>query len=390
MLDYGVKLGDIPQYPIMPDKADALIISHAHLDHSGMAPALYSKSVLPVYGTPLTLKISHILQHDNVKICKLKKTIIPYSEDSIERMAASEVQVDYGVEHKIGDVKFTLHDAGHIPGAATVLLEAEGKRILYTGDINNQDTRLMTGAEVPEADILVSESTYGNRNHPDRKETENQFLDAVDSTIEQKGHTIVPVFAVGRSQEILMLLDKTGHKIYFDGLGRDITRIFLANPEYLRDEHALGSAAENAYWIRNHHDRRKALREDGSVIVSTAGMLQGGPILQYISKLRKDSRSSVLLTGYQVPGTNGRKLVEEGFIVDEKTGKHINVKMSVQQFDFSAHADRDGLKDIAEKVNPEEVFLVHGDPEACEMLAEDLEKDCRVHVPELGDEIHVK
>ncbi|RLI95340.1 MAG: MBL fold metallo-hydrolase [Candidatus Altiarchaeales archaeon] len=390
MLDCGVKLRQDDGCPVLPEHTDALILSHAHLDHSGMVPALYRKNRLPIYSTDITFEISHMLQRDSVKINKLRREKEIYTNNDINEMRKSEICVNYGEKVKLRkNISFEMIDAGHIPGSASILIEMDDLKILYTGDIKTVDTYLQRGARVPRADILIIESTYGNKIHPNRKELEREFIDVVDETLRRKGIAVIAAFAVGRTQEVLMMLRNLSYPIYLDGMGQDITRIFMQYPKYLRNPELLKESARTARWITNNEERRKAILKP-SIIVTTAGMLNGGPILRYIQKLKNDKKSSVILTGYQVEGTNGRLLMENGYIVDESNNKKISVKMEKHQFDFSAHAGRNSLERIARDVNPEIAFVVHGDQEPATELGKFLTTICeKVYVPEVGDVIEI-
>lgn len=385
MLDCGIKIREADGYPVLPDHSDALILSHAHLDHSGMIPALHRRDHNKIYATDITFETSHLLQRDSAKINQLRKEKQIYSTHDIEAMHSSEVSIPYGGEVNLtDDVSFRLLDAGHIPGSASVLLEIEGKKVFYTGDIKTKDTYLQNGAKIPKADILLIESTYGDRIHPNRKEMEKEFLSVIEETLNRGGNALVPAFAVGRTQEVLMMLKDVSYPLYLDGMGRKVTSLFLQYSEYVRDIDLLQNASNIATWIDNNSGRKKALSEP-SVVVTTAGMVNGGPVLSYLHRLHLDKMSSILLTGYQVEGTNGRLLMDKDYVIDSMTNEEIPVKMEKHQFDFSAHAGRHCLEEIAKKVNPEKAFVVHGDKKPCESFAEFLSDICETHIPKIGD-----
>ena len=390
MLDCGVKLRLDDGCPELPDHTDSLILSHAHLDHSGMVPALHRREKLPIYSTDLTFELSHILQRDSVKIRRLREERSLYTDKDIDTMFDSENILTYGDKKRLTDgISFQLMDAGHIPGSASVLLEIDDTKIFYTGDIKTIDTYLQKGATVPRADILITESTYGDRTHPDRKELEKEFVDIIDETISRGGTAVVPAFAVGRTQEILIMLRNISHPVYLDGMGQDITRLFLQFPDHLRDAELLRESANKLEWISNRSERKRVLYQP-CVIVTTAGMVNGGPVINYIQKLSSDPKSSIILTGYQVEGTNGRLLTEKGHIIDEHTNRKIPVQMNVHQFDFSAHAGKNSLERIAKNVNPEVAFVVHGETEAAIEFGKFLGTICEdVYVPEIGDVIEI-
>jgi len=389
MIDCGLKLTDPPSYPKIPTKTDAVILTHAHLDHSGNVPTVHKRNQIPVYGTDVTFEVAHILQHDSIKVEHLQGYPTRYSDADVDDLVHSEIPLNYEKPRRISeDAVLTLYDAGHIPGSSGALLEINGTRVFHTGDTNNKDTMLLSGGKYPKADILMLESTYGNRVHPDRGEQIDSFIDSVEETINSGGVALVPAFGVGRSQEVLMMLDQLAVPIYFDGMCKTVARIFLEYSEYLRDAELLQKAASSAIWVHHQGERRKITREP-CVIVTTAGMLTGGPVMQYIKKLHKDAKSSLFLTGYQVENTNGRLLLEEGYVIDELTKRRYRVSMNVEQFDFSAHADQNGLIEIADQVDPEKIFLIHGDPESCLELSQKLEPKYEVTTPQLGEKITV-
>lgn len=389
VFDFGIQVSEPPKYPAMPDHADSLIVSHAHLDHSGMAPALYKKQSLPSYATSLTFQLARILQEDNLKVTEQEGYPLAYLPEDIQKASNGEIPLEYKKPRNIHeDITMELRDAGHIPGSASALLELEGKKLLYTGDINPLDTRLLKGADVLQADVLAIETTYGDRLHPDRAETEKAFIDSIRETVESGGVALVPVFAVGRSQEMLMVLKELETPVYLDGMGKLACKIILSNGGYVRDARELQKAVNHSIWVE-HNSQRKDVCSEPCVILTTAGMLNGGPAIQYLRILADDAKNSILLTGYQVEGTNGRLLLEKGHVNDPDTKQKMTVKAKVRQYDFSAHADQKGLLEIVERVKPEDIVLMHGSPEATAAMEAKLEGKYRVHAPGVGETIEI-
>lgn len=387
VFDSGIKLTEPPTYPLPCDHVDGVFLSHAHLDHCGNLPALHRQHMMPVYATDVTFELSHMLQADSIKIDKLKGYPPKYAEKDIARMRAGEVHVVENKRYRFhGKADFTFYDAGHIPGACGILVEAADRSVFYTGDTHASSTRLVNGAIYPEhADVVISESTYGNRLHPDRKSVENEFLAEVQETLERGGVALIPVFAIGRTQEILMLLEGIDSTIYLDGMAKRASQTILRFPDTLRDPYRLQSAVNETVCVKGRRARKKACQK-ACVIVTTAGMLEGGPVLDYLSHLHRDPQSSIMLTGYQVEDTNGRLLVEKGYVVDEESGQRFNVDMNISQYDFSAHSDREELASSIAGMDPEEIVLVHGDDESVEALKREF-GDRSVHTPEIGDTI---
>lgn len=395
LLDCGVKVNRTVEVPNLPEQREVkyLFLSHAHLDHSGFVPRANEKlGFESIYATELTFETSHILQKDLIKVAEKRNTPLPYTYDSIDQSVGKEVFLEYNKSVEIEGCVATLFDAGHIPGSSMILFEnLDDLSLMYTGDIKLIETQLQRPAAInklPKIDVLITESTYGDRTHPNRKTLEQEFIDKVITILDKGGNVIVPAFAVGRAQEMMILLRDVPYPVYLDGMARDITRLYLQYPSYIKDYNLLKKAASAANWIRDERDRKKAIRE-ASVIITPAGMLNGGPALSYIKKLRNDKKSAVFLTGYQVEHTNGRLLLEEGYVIDEKNSK-INVKMQVSFFDFSAHAGKNSLKRMVQKLKPEKIIVVHGEEEKSMSLANDLiDSGYKVYVPKVGDSINL-
>ena len=379
LCDYGMTPTDPPSYPRpAPTNIDVAVLSHAHLDHSGMTPVLSRLPKARLVGTPVTLAVADLLTRDALKVARLNGYLPPYTTGDIHSIHAQATAVDrHGTfRHRGIEIEFT--PAGHIPGASMMLYRGE-KDVLFTGDLQTHPTHLVGGAEPLECDVLVMESTYAGKEHPDRKETERRFRDKVAETVERGGKVIVPAFAVGRAQEVLLTLASSGFETYLDGMARAVNSIYLSSPEYLADSKRFRRALEGVHVVEHPGDRKRALRE-AEVIVTTGGMLDGGPVLYYIGELYTDANSSILLTGFQVEGSNGRKLLEEGTLTIDETV--IRPVCEIEKYDFSAHAGHSDLVKFAQSTRASKVILMHGDRR--EALRDALSPTVEVLVPSNG------
>ncbi|MCI4335974.1 MAG: MBL fold metallo-hydrolase [Thermoplasmata archaeon] len=384
LFDYGMTPTDPPSYPRpAPTHLDAAFLSHAHLDHSGMTPVLTRLPSTRIVATPVTIAVAGLLTRDALKVAKMEGYLPPFDPSDIHALDARFLAVERHGTFRQKGIEVQLTPAGHIPGA-TMFLYRGAKDVLFTGDLQTIPTHLVRGAEPVHCDVLVMESTYAGREHPDRKETERRFRDKVAETVERGGKVIVPAFAVGRAQEVLMALASSGFEIWLDGMARKVNDIYRAAPEYLADARRFRHAADSIHVVEHSGERRHALRE-ADVIVTTGGMLDGGPVLYYIGERYKDPKSAILLTGFQVDGSNGRQLLDEGTLtIDEVT---IRPECEVLKFDFSAHAGHSDLVELVRKTQARKLVPMHGDHR--ELLAEAISSECEVVMPQNGHRFEV-
>jgi len=384
LFDYGIAPTDPPRYPLGSPNVDAVFLSHTHLDHSGLLPQHVRYYQNPIYTTRISAKITELLIRDSLKIADFEGYMKRFSLSDVELMCRCFMPISYGQSLEFGkDVSVKVHSAGHIPGAAMFSVDADGRRSLFSGDLNTIDTKLVRKAKAVECDNLILEATYAEREHPPRKELEKEFLENVEEVVERGGRVVVPAFAVGRTQEMLMLLAKSDYEIWLDGMGIMVTEMFLNHGNFLADATSLAKSFKRARIVKNPFDRRKAV--NGDVIITTSGMLDGGPVLYYLNQFLKDKNSAIFLTGYQVEGTNGRRLLDTGRILIN--GVELKPEMELKFFDFSAHAGHKELKEFIYKANPENIVLMHGDNR--EALAQEIEKDFKVFTPLTGERLRL-
>jgi len=392
LLDYGVMMDNEPGFPmhIAPKEVDALILTHSHLDHSGALPIFYIQDRKPIYATRLTLTLAQLLIKDFIH---LSGYYLPFEYLELKYMMQNSIHTDYRLKKTVGDISFQLLDAGHIPGSAQILIEAEDKRVLFTGDFNTSKTRLLPPADSDygKLDAIIMETTYANEDHPERLELEKNFVAHVTDVVEKGGTVLVPAFSIGRSQEIACILaaHHFEYPITLDGMARGASNVMMDNTEFLRDSRLFMDAVHGSIWVDGWRDRRIAAKKPG-VIISPAGMLKGGPAAFYISKLGKKSCNAVFLVSYQIPGTPGHELLEKGMCVID--GKIRKVKAQVEHFDFSSHCGVSQLQEVVKNLegNPS-VFSVHGAEGNCERFAKWAKKEVglKAMAPKAGDKFAV-
>ena len=364
LLDYGVDIsGPEPLFPlhVRPAELSAVVLSHAHLDHSGAAPLLYVSVKPKLFATRVTLQLSELLIQD---FMKLSKYYIPYEVEQVAEMLSSATIVEPGAVVEERGMVIRFWSAGHIPGSLMVEAEIDGVRLLYTGDFNTIDTRLLRGASLEpfrEADVVVMEATYAAFDHPPREAVEKAFVSDVLEVVEGGGTVLVPTFAVGRAQEILAILTKHGvrHPVYIDGMARRVNAILLENLDSLRDPDLFKAAVRRAIHVNGWEDRRRALREP-SIIISPAAMLKGGAVVHYARELLENPRSAIFFVSYVMRDTPARTLLEEGVLELENLRKSVAAR--VEWYDFSSHCGRSELLKVIESLDPQaRLVVVHSD-----------------------------
>ena len=429
LLDFGTKTGTRPQYPVGDVAPDAVVVSHGHLDHVGAVPALLSGDARPpIHWTPPTRELALLLARDTLKLHGGSYDC-PFTETEIKRVTQVSRTHGYRDPFEAAGYEVTFYNAGHIPGSAHVLVDDGDTRLLYTGDfyvddgsndadgMNDADAsndadagnddavsnggtrtgrttsqgapvrgqRLVAGTTArPDADVVVCESTYSDVRHDDRAAVEARFVDSVETTLWEGGTVVVPAFAIGRTQEMLMICEAHDVDCYVDGMGQTVTEMLRRHPEFVRDADALRRAKSHARFVTGREGQRERIADQNAAIVTTSGMLSGGPAMTYIPAIRGNPTNKITMTGYQVEGTPGRDLLDTGSA--EIDGRVMPVSAQVESYDFSAHADRDGLFEFLDSYRDARVLVNHGD--RCADFAEELQNDgYEASAPELGETI---
>jgi len=392
MLDYGVNFTalDEPNLPLQlePKKIKGFIVSHSHLDHIGALPLYQISNNIQVIGTKITRALTEIMLKDFLKLSGSK---LPFEWVEVRKTVENFKTVEYGEELDLGNAKVKLANAGHIPGSAITLVSFGKNEIAYTGDINAIETYLSPPADLSnlkDVDTLIIEATYGKYNHPERKKVEEEFYNAVTEVVESGGTVLVPAFSLARSQEILSLLAdrKFPYPVYYDGMVREITEVFLKYPNFINKIEALKKVWDMFSYV-NGWDMRKKIWKERCVIVASAGMLKGGPALFYLKKIYDNEKNAVFLVSYQAENTPGRKLLEIGKI-DQNAEL---LKARFQIFDFSSHAGKNQLLEIIKSAkNLQKLIIVHSSPNTAMEFAKTVTQELGlkdVVVPENGQEI---
>ena len=390
LLDYGVLLKREPVFPIhvKPKEIDAVVITHAHLDHSGFVPFLFlnTDSKVKALATLPTFELSQLLIQDMIKISGF---YLPFEYPDLMNMLNHSINLDYRTKFGIRDVNITLFESGHVLGGSTVIVEAEGKRIFYTGDINTRGSKVLRPADldVGEIDLLIIESTYSQAEQVPRDQSEKELVKHALEVVERKGILFIPAFSVERAQEIACVLKAYDfpYKIAMDGMALKANQIMLKHPKFLRDPEVFKRSIEEVQSITSWDRRKRVIKEPG-VIISPAGMLVGGSGVFYLQELSKNELNSIALVSFQGEGTPGRLLLDKRQVTFG--GNTIKCLAEINRFEFSGHNSRKELFEILDKVkgNPS-VLTVHGDNIACTKFAEEISEKYgfNAHAPDAAE-----
>ena len=398
MLDCGINPGEmsgLDAYPRLDwfnfdlDDLDAVVISHAHIDHQGFLPALFKYGYKgPIYCTEPTLPLMTLLQMDSVKIANNNGTYLPYEARDVNEVIKHCITLPYGKPTDISpDITITLNNAGHIMGSATVHLNISGAHnILYSGDYKYAKTQLLDSAVsvYPRVETLITESTYGNSTDvmPDQQFVYRSFSESINKTLTEGGKVLIPVPAVGRAQEIMLVMAKEMKEgrlvespIYIEGMISEASAIHMSYAHYLGSEvrksvlQGINPFQSEYFTVISGYGKRDDVLNDENpaIVMATSGMLEGGPSVEYFKELAPNPKNKIMFVSYQINGTLGRRVLDgtmsEVSMMD-KSGKVkvVPVRCQTQKIDgFSGHSDFNQILSFVARIKPKRVLVNHGE-----------------------------
>ena len=417
LLDCGTNPGASKPFEAFPrldnpsfelDSLDAVVISHAHLDHCGLVPFLYKYGYDgPIYCSAPTSSLMTLLQLDYLDVANKQGTAAYYDQKDVRECVLHTNPLRYGIVTDIApDIRLTLHNAGHILGSSMVHLHiGEGlHNIVYTGDYKYSRTMLLEAAttEFPRAETVITESTYGGPDDlmPSRMEAEERLTSIVNQTLERKGKVLIPVPAVGRAQEIMLILDGYMRRglmkeapVFIEGMISEATAIHTAFPEYLGREvrqsilHEGVNPFQSDYFTVVEHPnvRQEIIEGEPCIIMATSGMLEGGPVIEYFKNLADNDKNTIIFVSYQIEGTMGRRvqkgLNEVAMVNSDGKMDVARVRLNVDSIEgFSGHSDRRQIINYVThlKPKPERVVVCHGERAKCLSVANFLQRRCEI------------
>jgi len=431
LLDCGINPGatnpvdvfprlDAPQFNV--DTLDAVVISHSHLDHCAVLPFLFKYGYDgPVYCSAPTSSLMTLLQLDYLDVMSKQGVMAPYDQKDVRETVLHTIPLRFGVVTDIApDLRLTLHNAGHILGSSIVHLHiGEGlHNLVYTGDYKFSKTMLLEPAvtQFPRVETIITESTYGAPQDvmPSRIEAEERLASIVNQTFEKGGKVLIPVPAVGRAQEIMLILDGYMRRgaikeapVFIEGMISEATAITTAYPEYLERDvrnsilhEGINPFQSDYFTIVEHPSARQEIMEgEPCIVIATSGMLEGGPVIEYFKHLAPDERNTIIFVSYQIEGTLGRRvqkgLTETPIMNSEGKIEILKVNLRVESIEgFSGHSDRRQIVNFIRRVAPklERIIVCHGERAKCLSLAGFFERAYKteVLVPSLLETIRLR
>jgi len=406
MLDCGLNPGEmsgLDAYPRLDwfnfdlNDLDAVVISHAHIDHQGFLPTLFKYGYRgPVYCTEPTLPLMILLQTDSVKIANSNGTYLPYASRDVNEVIKHCITLPYGKPTDISpDVTITLNNAGHIMGSATVHLNISGAHnILYSGDYKYARTQLLDTAVsmYPRVETLITESTYGNTTDvmPDQQSVYRGFTESINKTLMDGGKVLLPVPAVGRAQEIMLVMAKEMKEgrliespIYIEGMISEASAIHMSYAHYLGSDvrksvsQGINPFQSEYFTVISGYGKRDDILSDENpaIVMATSGMLEGGPSVEYFKELAPDPKNKIMFVSYQINGTLGRRVLDGAMSevsMMDKSGKVkvVPVRCQTQKIDgFSGHSDFNQILNFVSRIRPKRVLVNHGEKSKSENVA---------------------
>ncbi len=431
LLDCGINPGstdslnafprlDIPQFDL--DALDAVAISHAHLDHCGFLPFLFKYGYDgPVYCSAPTSSLMTLLQLDYLDVLSKQGLMPPYDQKDVRDTVLHTVPLRYGAVTDIApDVRLTLHNSGHILGASLIHLHiGEGlHNLVYTGDYKYGQTMLLEPAVTmfPRVETIITESTYGSPRDvtPPRMETEERLAAVINETLDRGGKVLIPVPAVGRAQEIMLVIDGYMRRgllkeapVFIEGMISEATAIHTAYPEYLARgvrnsilHEGINPFQSDYFTIVEHPSAREEIVDgEQCIIIATSGMLEGGPVIDYFKRLAADKSNTIIFVSYQIEGTMGRRvqkgLTEAPIINSDGKIEVMKVNLQVESIEgFSGHSDRRQLINYIRRVKPkpERIIVVHGEKSKCLSMANLFQRKYKVETiaPEVLETVKLR
>lgn len=426
LLDCGIRLStskdNLPDFRLIQENGgiDAILVSHAHTDHTGALPAISRQfSNANIYMTHMTKDLTRVLLYDSLKIMERGAEIPIYAENHVQEML--DKSLCYSPEYtfkpfKDSEIAVTFYNAGHVAGAVSIYITGKAGSLFYSGDFSGFRQNTVEGAMIPKLrpDVAIIESTYGDKLHSNRQIEENRLIDAVAKILAQGGKVLIPAFALGRAQEIILIIRRAMNKgilekspVYIDGMIKDICRVYKQNPNYLRLNLAkkVFKGTEIFYDEKitpvENNDMRKNIvsKAQPCIIISSSGMMTGGPSQFYAEKLALEEKNFIAITGYQDEESPGRELLK---LLDPKIAKEdrfitlgnkkVTINCGVGRYGLSAHGDLGEILGLVNNIYPRKIFLVHGNEEVIFHLGKELQRDinAKVFAPSNGEIYDVK
>uniref|UniRef100_H3C2X6 Cleavage and polyadenylation specificity factor subunit 3 n=1 Tax=Tetraodon nigroviridis TaxID=99883 RepID=H3C2X6_TETNG len=383
MLDCGIHPGlegmdALPYIDLIdPAEIDLLLISHFHLDHCGALPWFLQKTSFKgrTFMTHATKAIYRWLLSDYVKVSNISADEMLYAETDLEESMDKIETINFHEVREVAGIKFWCYHAGHVLGAAMFMIEIAGVKLLYTGDFSRQEDRHLMAAEIPSVkpDILIIESTYGTHIHEKREEREARFCNTVHDIVNREGRCLIPVFALGRAQELLLILDEYWqnhpelHDIpiyYASSLAKKCMAVYQTYVNAMNDKIRKAININNPFVFKHISNLKSMDHFDDigpSVVMASPGMMQSGLSRELFESWCTDKRNGVIIAGYCVEGTLAKHIMSEPEEITTMSGQKLQLKMSVDYISFSAHTDYQQTSEFIRALKPPHVILVHGE-----------------------------